>query len=632
VEIVSVAIGFLGFVALGDVLVARLSPRWSDHRLERALAGFGLVFGVGAYTIHALGFLGLLYKPLAWAILGICAAAIAMWARRGGLRAVRQALKERRLPRSDIILAAGLCAMAAVNILGCLTPEIRYDCLINHQSIPAGFANAHRIEIHPYNVNMGRPQLIHMYYALPLLFHDVFGPKLIHTMIALVGLAALGWTAARTCEKGALWPSLYLFYSLPVVTLYATCAYIDLGRIYYEVFPLWLVLRYQQGRRKGDLLLAAVIFGFGMGVHMLSSLFGWPAMAATVFFAVLFGGGEGRWKRALASSIAFALVSAVVFSPWIVRNCVLMGNPNPSLFPVPAGADQPQHLLPELGGYIRAIGDLPRRLYGAIVLISKTGNCPPLLLVIALVLKFAVRDRDPRRATMFVFALLHLVLFALTMPLQDGRYILPGFAVSVVLFFHYVEHLLGRAGAARYRPYVVGGVLALGLLNFANSKYRLYTDYREVPWPVLSASARAKYLDERLGGMEIARYLNEHLPPRSKVLLENMVGPLYLWRPFMARNPKDPPIFYTFLRRTKDNRALAAKLHAWGITHILVEGDFRREGLTPEQQRRLDEFVARRLRFVHTEGRQKLYEIVRDRAEKSPQVSDSCLLPLTSRL
>jgi hypothetical protein len=619
VEILLVAVGYLGLLAWGDLLVARLLPRHSDHPLERALTGFGLLFGAGACVIHALGFAGLLYKPLAWIVVLLCAAGVVASLVRAAADKRRAFPSQPESPSShtpppasrlfflDRLLLTGICFFAATNFVGCLTPEIRDDCLINHLSIPAAFANEHRIVVHPFNMNMGRPQLIHMYYLLSLLFQNVFGAKLIHSMIALVGLAAMGWLAARTCARGALWPALYLFYSLPVVTLYATCSYIDLGRIYFEVYPLWLILRYQQERRRGDLVLAAVIFGFGMGVHWLSSFFGWPALTATVFCAVAAGGGEKRWKRAIVSAAVFGLVSAAVFSPWIIRNWALMGNPCQAIFRTPGGTDAVQQINPELGGYVLALRDLPRRLYETFWIISVSGNCPPILLVGAIILKFALRDRDRRRLVMLLYAVFYLLLFAATAPRQDGRYILPGFAVAVILFFHYTEQLL--AGFPRYRAYFIAGILALGLLNFATTKHKLYTDYGEPPWPVYSPAAVEKFLTERSGDRTMIHYLNEQLPPGSKVLLDTMRGPLYVWVPFMARNDMDPWILYTLLRRTSDIEGLVKELRSWGLTHILVGDDFPANDLTEAQQARLREFVRQHLRLVYEVGGQRLFEI-----------------------
>jgi hypothetical protein len=638
-EILFVVAGFLGLLAWGDLLVARLMPRHSDHALERALTGFGLLFGGGAYLIHGLGFLGLLYTPLTYAVALFCTAGIVLWLlnwwhghlAREDAHATRNEpstpkqntellpfshlpLLASHLSLLDRLLLTGICLFAAVNLLGCLTPEIRDDCLINHLSIPASFANAHRIVIHPFNMNMGRPQMIHMYYLLSLLFQNVFGAKLIHSMIALVGLAAMGWLATRTCEKGALWPALYLFYSLPAVTLYATCSYIDLGRIYFEVYPLWLILRYafgekNSGRPQGAmLLLAAVIFGFGMGVHWLSSFFGWPALTATVFVAVLAAGGERRWKRAFLAATIFGLLSAVVFSPWIIRNWVFMGNPCQAVFRTPGGADAPQQINPDLGGYFLAIRELPQRLYDTFWVISASGNCPPILLLGVLILKFALRDRDRRRSVMLVFAILYMLLFAATSPVQDGRYILPGFAVSAILFFHYTEKML--ANYRRYRPYLVGGILGLGVLNFAMTKYVLYADFGEPPWPVYSSAAVEKSLTERSGDRRMIHYLNEQLPPGSKVLLDTWRGPLYVWIPFMARNDMDPWILHTLLRRTSDNAALVKALRGWGLTHLVVGDEFPPNGLSEAQQARLREFVQQHLRLVHEVGDQRLYEIV----------------------
>jgi hypothetical protein len=331
-------------------------------------------------------------------------------------------------------------------------------------------------------------------------------------------------------------------------------------------------------------------------------------LTATTFLAVVAAGGAGRWRRAFVSATIFGLLSAAVFSPWIVRNWVFMGNPSQAIFRTPGGAEAPQQINPELGGYFLAIEELPRRLKETFWDISASGNCPPILLLGALALKLGFRDRDRRRSVMLVYAFLYLLLFAITLPVQDGRYILPGFAVSVILFFHYADRML--ANYRRYRRYLVGGILALGVLNFATAKSILHGDYGEPPWPVYSPAAVEKFLTERSGDRTMIHYLNEKLPPGSKVLLDTQRGPLYIWVPFMARNDMDPWILYTLLRRSHDNDAFVKALRRWRLTHILVGEEFHQNYLTEEQKKRLQEFVQQHLRLVYEVGGQRLFEIV----------------------
>jgi hypothetical protein len=343
-------------------------------------------------------------------------------------------------------------------------------------------------------------------------------------------------------------------------------------------------------------------------------------MVATVFCAVLLSGGKRRLPRALTAAAVFGLLSLAIFSFWLARNWIFMGNVSQALFRTPGGVDAPQMLEPALGKYFQALLELPARLWHGVWVISQSGNSPPLLLVFAIGLRFALRDRDPRRGVLLIFAVLHLLLFALTLPMQDGRYILPGMAVAVIVFFHYVERLL--ANFPQYRGYLVGGVLALGLLNFGMAKYRLDADYGESPWPLYTRGAYEAFLTRHhanggnLDSWMMVKYINTRLPAGSKVLLEDMTRPLYIWRPFMARNDMDPPILNTFIRRTRTDAELLDRLRAYGLTHILTAGDFASEPgipphqLTEAQRRRLDEFIARNLERVHKEGRHSLYRIL----------------------
>lgn len=623
-EILLVAIGFLGILAWGDWLFVRLAPRLCDHPFERALAGFGLLFGIGSYLLHALGFLGLLYKPLAVGFLIFCVAGIV-------IRVIDRERPVWKRPTDwtgwDRFFFAAICLVAVIDLIGCLTPEIRDDCLINHQSIPAGYANAHRIDMHPYNANMGRPQLLQTWYILPLLYQNVFGPKLIHSFLGLFGLAAMAWLALRTADRKACLPAVFLFGTLPVFVMYTNCAYVDLGRIYYELLPLCLILRFQQDRRWSTLILAAVIFGFGMGVHWLSSFFGWPVLTATTFFAVGLGGGERSWRRAFGAAALFGGIAFLVFSPWIIRNWIVLGNPAQPLFRVPAGADEAQRFSPEVLSYFGALKELPQRIFRSVQVISKSGNCPPILLIGAIILKFILRDRDPRRAAMLLFAVFHLMIFAITLPIQDGRYILPGMAVSVVVFFHYAETLL--ANYRQYRPYLLVGITLLGLLNFAMAKQRLYYDYSEPPWPVYTREAVERFLTNRFGDRSMIHYINDELPEDSKVLLDDAVGALYIWRPFMARNYHDTRITDAFVRKTRDNVELLEWFRKYGVTHILVktgmrlqkvgfteallqEPDFPTDDLNEEQKERLDQFVREHLLPIHTVGDETLFKVVDD--------------------
>ena len=123
-EIMLIAIGFLGLLAWGERLVRWLWPAFSDRPFERALTGFGLLFGGGAFVIHMLGFAGLLYEALAIGILILCATGIALWLA-DRLRQPEAFRASWPAATSDRVLLVALIAFAILNLLACLTPEIR---------------------------------------------------------------------------------------------------------------------------------------------------------------------------------------------------------------------------------------------------------------------------------------------------------------------------------------------------------------------------------------------------------------------------------------------------------------------------------------------------------------------------
>ena len=172
--------------------------------LEDIVFSLALGWGALAYLVLGLGVGRLLYRGVAYGLVGLLAL-ISLPELRAFLRTMRErrtsspadALSSGRIPHgvnpaegenktvSSQVLAFVLWALLAVTLtvalIGALTPPLNYDALSYHLGFPKEFIRYHKIVYLPHQVYSNLPCTLEMLYRLSLLLtKEAILAKLVH--------------------------------------------------------------------------------------------------------------------------------------------------------------------------------------------------------------------------------------------------------------------------------------------------------------------------------------------------------------------------------------------------------------------------------------------------------------------
>jgi len=546
--------------ALGSVVLPAL-PRG-----ERWLFRAGLGVGATAVLVLVAGALGTLWAVWAVWVLGPAALARWVWVER---RELREALG------AELVLGAWewLWVLVSVVVLilalfSVFLPPLDYDVLEYHLGVPVRYLEAGRITALPTNVYSNFPLTGEMHYLVGLsvlgkvgggcfaklfnLFCSVcaglgvaalawklFGGRSA-ALLALATFATTGWLLVLACTKT---------YVEPVLTAFTVLAFLG--------FLHWLV----SGSRRG-LVLTGLMVGFACGTKYPAALF--LALPLAGFLGMLVVREAGGRRRALTGGALFVAVLLAAFSPWLIKNVIVTGNP---VFPLvqglfdgggwtgaarsrwaqahALGVAGPATLLSQLRGLVVDSGELPALIFSPAAFIFL-----PLLLLVR------------RRRFLVLTGLGYVVLCVglwLLFTHRIQRFLVPTVAVAVAL----------SAGA-------VGTVRTEGLRRLLRGTAAvLLAVSLFMSWPWLN---QAWAFDLSRPGPLLGEWLDfypacefaETLPAGEKVLSVGEARSFYFGPSVHTETVFDPKLLDMLLADGPQPLQVARRLKERGFTHIFV--------------------------------------------------------------
>ena len=456
-----------------------------------------------------------------------------------------------------IILLVGL--VVATVLLGSVPPVDR-DALTHHLFVPRLWlehGGIHEIPDIPFSYY---PMNLDLLYTVPLALGNDIVPKYIHYLFALLTALLLHWHIARRLGRVYGLLGAVFFLSVPVILKLSITVYVDLGLVFFTTAALLLLLRWaEEGFPWRWLVLAGLCCGLAAGTKYNGLI---TIVVLTLLVPVLYqrGAGEAMQSngRALLCGLVFALATLTAFSPWLMRNYSLTGNP---IYPLHNGLFQ-KLKAPEKGEQATAevsIGSTLQQVTraGSNAFISRKilynepwwqtmllpirfffegrdddpryfdGKLNPFLLVLP-VLAFVFRPTDRQRrfeqGVLLSFSLL-LFFFTFFQEAMRIRYVVAIVPALVILAMDGLRGLLdavaSRTGAGRPRTVAVllVAVCVPGLMLAYNGRY-LGEQFAVVnPLPYLRGEvSRDDYITAFRPEYPAIRFANATLPPDARVL------------------------------------------------------------------------------------------------------------------
>ncbi len=559
------------------------------------LLGAALGLGAMSWLVLMLGLAGVLHQLVLVVLVMLLAAdglarlhALLSPALQGRVVEVSTAAKSTRL-RYLWLLAApflSLALVASTNAPGFIWQEegYGYDALEYHLQMPKEYYQAGRIEYAPHNVYANFPANVEMLYLLGMIVQDEdvdagVTANLIHLIFGVLTVFA-AWVVGRGWSPRAGIVCGVITATTGWLCYLCGLAYVENGLLFFGMVATGCLLRAADFSPRGDtnaaraadfsprgdtgamrwIALAGVVTGFACGCKYTAL----PMIALPLGVVLLIGISTMRLRRMSGCALMFVTATIVTFSPWLIKNLVMTGNP---VFPLansvfkasPPGWGEEQTVRWDRGHapsedeatFSNRLGSLWRRIpgdryqrYGPVVMLLGLGgllgrrrNRVDWGLVMMLLIQLAV--------WLFVTHLYARFAVVLLIPLS----LLAGRAVSGA-----------RGGCV---PWVVALLVGGCAWNFAFAEN---VHRKESPG---GAPAAAIY-DGHVKGYEYFKVVNHQLPPEAKILLVGEARGFYFQRAVdycvvFNRNP-----FIEVVQAARADGEIIAWMHDQGYTHILV--------------------------------------------------------------
>lgn len=289
--------------------------------------------GIYSYIIFSFGLLGLLYRLYIVLITFVYIIILTYFNREVLIRIILQYINVLK-KTSEIVkgkpflnfLITLIVLQVAVNFIGVLGPELGFDALWYHLTLPKIYLQNHSIFHIPggllYYSDM--PKLTEMLYTAALAPSNEIGAKLIHFSFGILSMIALYRISRKFLPKTFSLLVLVFFYSNLVVGWMSITAYIDLARTFFEIMALWGFLEWQEKKESKWLIESAVMLGLAISTKLL-------AVGSLFIFSILiilyFLHKKDKIKDLFIGLFVYWFICLLVPLPWFVFSFIHTGNP-----------------------------------------------------------------------------------------------------------------------------------------------------------------------------------------------------------------------------------------------------------------------------------------------------------------
>jgi len=488
-------------------------------------------------------------------------------------------------------------------------PETFYDPLNYFLGMPAFWLHHHGLVDEPGHILSGYFHGGSLFFINGFVLADTEGAKMLGVLcFASILLAVYAWgrelAGVWAGAAGAAAASCF-----PLLLINAMAVRVDALLSFLLFLSAYCLFRVFADKGRGWPIAFALLAGCALTVK--------PTAVVLVLCALL----AFLWTRGRARlpAIPMAALAGLQVAPWLLKNWAFAGNPffpyavawwGGRTFPLASQErllHENQRFLPMDQGLLSVL-DLPWRLTmpGA----GDDQFLGPLLLAFLPILFLLP---SPGAPLLFLRRTLGLALVGSLCLSHMLRFSLPAFLLAVLLI-PVALTLAGKVWRRLFSGAVIVGAVLLGTsllylsqLNFGG--WDLWT----------GRMGREAYLEGRLESSYhgAARWIGDHLPRDTRLLLVGDSRGVYLPRPFLAQSVFDEPFLAEAARQEGSEDGILRRLKRAGVTHLMVnreEGlrnslEYRQYELSKDEWGRIDRFVHRHLRLLASERSVLIYEV-----------------------
>jgi hypothetical protein len=514
-------------VSFGGGIGVKLFPR-RDNVSPLAALAVQAALGLGSLGLlilllgYTLGFSSTIFALLLLFGLVLFRNEILLWWREWRVLSVILS-KSQRL---DKILAMGVGLILAMTLATALSPPLKFDALVYHLTLPKLYLLNGGVKYLPELVFWGMPQEAEMLYTFAMALAGAEAAAVVGWTFGVLTLVALlGYLSERFSVRAA-WVALASLLAGGSLTTSLAWAYVGWATMLYGI-ALFILLDLWIAEQKQSLLsLAALLAGFALGTKYTAGIL--LAAAVPVIFLAKYKCG---FKETIKALLSFGGIAFLVFSPWLIKNFVAVGNPvYPLLFP--AGAMDEYRLFLYQGdvawGNWQDLFLLPWRatVFGGEGKVGYSADIGSLLLGLSAFAWLGWREREAKQkeALRMAFLMLSVGVFIWAIAGRTSRLLIQTRLYLSVFPLWAILAGIGFENLARIRTNGVrfGRIAAtLVLLAFGFNLYAHGTQF--AAWRVAAnffgAQTPASYRERALGAYATVTESLAKLPAEARILM-----------------------------------------------------------------------------------------------------------------
>lgn len=494
--------------------------------------------GVFGYCIFLLGLTGLLYKQTVWVVAFFYCFILLLYYQKK-----IQKIFQKKIKFSYVFLV--LFLLILTNLIGVFGPELGFDALWYHLTLPKLYLTNHAITFFSGGLlyYSAMPKLTELFYVVALALQGEILAKFIHFIFGIFSCVALYKLARIFLDKKNALLSVLIFYSNLVVAWESITAYVDLTRTFYETLVLLTFFLWYQTRKQKWFYLSAVLLGFAIMTKLL-------AIGSLVIFIILIivielQNKKISWINLIINIVLICFISIFMSLPWYIFSFVHTGN---LIYPFFTDIYRLQISFELLN---------PLKFILTILNFSLFSPDPisPLYLIFLPVLIYYRKKIDKKMKILVFYSFLALIIWYITPQTGGGRFILPYLpALSILVAFCISQKPFQKIGLVFVLTVAFITVCYRGI---ANTKYLPVIFKQETKSSFLS-----NHLDFYFGDFyDVDNFFSKKLKPQETVLLYGFHNVYYIDFPFIDSSWVKKGDRFTYV--ATQNTVLPKRFHDW---------------------------------------------------------------------
>ncbi len=510
-----------------------------------------ILIGIYSYGIFALGVAHLLYPisvillTVAWLI------SILWWYRREGtginwrdIDLISFIKKSNVFIRISILL---LTIIWMLNFIGTLMPEVSFDALWYHLTIPKIFVENQSFFYIPgglYYYSL-MPKLIDMLYIPAAMLNSSVPAKLIHFSFGILTLIVLYKISRTFLSQQLSFFVLLIFSSNLVVAWLSTTAYIDLGRTFFELMAVYGIILFIKEKKTLWLVESAIMAGLAISTKLIA------LGSLVILIPVIIYLFRTQIKKGIKISLMYITIALIIPLPYFIFSFLNTGNP---VYPVFSNL------------YLVQLESLtPMRLVTNLWEGFVTGADPvnPIYIISFPLLLIVFRYFSKHERLVVIYSLFSVFIWLVTPSTVIGRYLLPYLPVISLLVGITIKHL--KIKTIRNTLIVTGltiAIISIGYRGIASMRFLGI---------LTGVQSREEYLIEYLNYSfgdfyDTTGFFSKNITDKDKVLVYGIHNLWYADFPFIHESYVMPGDEFNYIL-APSNMPLPERFKLWQEVH-----------------------------------------------------------------